>query len=156
MIQIDIPGFKSLELNHLIFDFNGSLGLDGTLLAGVAEELNRLALHLEVHVVTADNTETVPDVLGGIDCRILILEGEKLDVQKAAYVESLGPCNCMVIGNGRNDRLMLQKAALGVAVIGPEGAAVSALFAADVVVTDILDAIDLIRIPSRLIALLRN
>jgi len=156
MIQINIPGFKALEIKHLVFDFNGTLGLDGTLLAGVAEELNRLSLHIDIHVVTADTNETVRDVLSGIDCNILIVEGEKQDVQKASYVESLGPCNCVVIGNGRNDRLMLQKASLGIAVIGPEGAAVGAMFAADVVVTDILDAIDLIRIPNRLIALLRS
>lgn len=156
MICINIPGFKSLDIKHLIFDFNGTLSLDGTLLAGVTEELNRLALHLEIHVVTADTNENVREVLDGINCRILIVEGEKLDAKKAAYVESLGPCNCVVIGNGRNDRLMLQKAALGIAVIGPEGGAVGAIFAADVVVNDILDAIDLIRIPQRLIAVLRN
>lgn len=156
MININIPGFKSLEIKHLVFDFNGTLGLDGTLLAGVAEELNRLALHIEIHVITADTNETVREVLDGINCRIVIVEGEKQDAQKAAYLDTIEPCKCVVIGNGRNDRLMLQKAALGIAVIGPEGAAVGAIFAADVVVTDILDAIDLLRIPTRLIAALRN
>lgn len=156
MININIPGFKSLEINHLVFDFNGTLGLDGTLLAGVAEELNRLAIHLEIHIVTADTNENVREILDGVNCRIVVVEGEKQDYQKAAYVESIGPCRCVVFGNGRNDRLMLQKAALGIAILGPEGAAIGALFAADVVVTDVLDAIDLLRMPSRLIATLRN
>jgi soluble P-type ATPase len=39
---------------------------------------------------------------------------------------------------------MLREAALGVAVIGPEGAATSALRAADVICHSILDALDLL------------
>jgi soluble P-type ATPase len=49
---------------------------------------------------------------------------------------------------------MLREAALGVAVLGPEGLAVRALAAADVVVASI-DALVLLRSPKRLIATLR-
>lgn len=51
------------------------------------------------------------------------------------------------MGNGRNDRLMLKNAALGVAVIQAEGGAIDAVLAADIVVGNILDALDLLLHP---------
>jgi len=60
------------------------------------------------------------------------------------------------MGNGRNDRLMLQEAALGIAVIQTDGAAKEAVLAADVVVTGILDALALLLYPLRLTATLRS
>lgn len=61
----------------------------------------------------------------------------------------------VAIGNGRNDRLMLEQAAIGIAVLGQEGTAVEALMAADVIVADIFTALDLLQIPLRLVATLR-
>jgi len=45
------------------------------------------------------------------------------------------------IGNGRSDRLMLQEAALALAVVEKEGASREALLAADVICVDILSAL---------------
>jgi soluble P-type ATPase len=59
------------------------------------------------------------------------------------------------IGNGRNDQLMLAAAALGIAVVQEEGAAIESLSAADVVLPDIRSALDLLLFPKRLIATLR-
>jgi soluble P-type ATPase len=59
------------------------------------------------------------------------------------------------MGNGRNDRLMLQTAALGVAVCQAEGAAVQTMLAADVIVPDTQAALDLLIYPLRLVATLR-
>ncbi|MBV9327442.1 MAG: hypothetical protein JO020_15490 [Chloroflexi bacterium] len=51
---------------------------------------------------------------------------------------------------------MLREAALGIAIVGPEGLAAGALAAADVVVPSISDALGLLRNPKRLIATLRR
>jgi soluble P-type ATPase len=51
---------------------------------------------------------------------------------------------------------MLSSAALGIAVLGPEGLAVEALRAAHVVVARIEDALDLLLHPQRLVATLRR
>jgi len=45
---------------------------------------------------------------------------------------------------GANDEAMLRLAVLGIAVIGSEGAATSAVLAADIVCGSILDALDLL------------
>ena len=54
-----------------------------------------------------------------------------------------------------NDRLMLQTAGLGIAVMQAEGAAVETVLAADVVVPDIIAGLDLLLHPLRLVATLR-
>lgn len=68
----------------------------------------------------------------------------------------MGSGNVVAIGNGSNDGLMLAKAALGIIVLGPEGAAVKALQQADVLVKDINDGLDLLLYPKRLVATLRE
>jgi len=75
---------------------------------------------------------------------------------KAAYIEKLDPDQLVVIGNGRNDVPWVKRAAIGIAVVGPEGAAGELVKAADVVVSDINDALDLVLNPLRLKATLRD
>src|SRR5207237_4660041 len=82
--------------------------------------------------------------LGGMPCRIVILGAARQDRAKAAYVRRLAPRNCVCIGNGRNDRLMLRSAALAIVAIQPEGAAAESLRDADIVVNDIRHALDLL------------
>jgi soluble P-type ATPase len=84
-----------------------------------------------------------------------VLPAERQDVGKLAYIERLGARKTACIGNGRNDRLMLKEAALGIAVVQGEGAASETLLAADVVCPDILSALALLRDPLRLKATLR-
>ena len=61
-----------------------------------------------------------------------------------------------VRGNGANDAGMLRLAAIGVAVLAAEGVAISALHAADVLVSGPIDAIELVLKPKRLVATLRG
>lgn len=156
MIEVDIPGFKSLGLEHLVLDFNGTLACDGDLLPQVAERLNHLASMLTVHVITADTFGKVEMQLDGVRCRISILRGSDQDKEKLAYIERLGPERTVCIGNGRNDRLMLEAAALGIVVLLNEGAATQSLMAADIVCREILSALDLLTHPLRLTATLRS
>ncbi|HDS06024.1 MAG TPA: ATPase P, partial [Bacteroides sp.] len=59
MIEIEIPGYKTIHAEHLVLDFNGTLAVDGHLIDGVADQLFRLSADLEVHVLTADTFGTV-------------------------------------------------------------------------------------------------
>ena len=43
MIRIDIPGRGLIELTDAVFDVNGTIAVDGVLIAGVAERLQRLS-----------------------------------------------------------------------------------------------------------------
>lgn len=156
MLEIVIPSRDPLRLEHLVLDLNGTVALDGTLLPGVRERVARLRPMLTVHLVSADTQGTLAAVaedLGAVPHRLGPRdEGE----QKAALVGRLGADGVVAIGNGANDAGMLERAALGIAVLGPEGLAVPCLQAADVVVPDICAALDLLLLPRRLVATLRR
>ena len=156
MIEIDIPGFGRLRLECLILDYNGTIAVDGQPVQGVKERLIALARHVEIHVLTADTFGGVEKKLSDIPCKIHVLPVEAQDKGKMEYVDRLGADRAVCIGNGRNDVMMLTKAALGIAVVQDEGAATSAILSADVVVTDILPALDLLVNHMRLTATLRS
>ena len=156
MIEINIPGDRKLQLQHLVLDYNGTIACDGELIAGVKENLVALADKLKIHILTADTFGNVRRGLEGIQCELSILAAAVQDIGKLEYVKGLGVENTVCVGNGRNDQLMLKEAALGIAVISEEGAATAALGAADVVCTNIISALELLDTPLRLIATLRT
>ena len=123
---------------------------------GVSPVALALAKGLQIHVVTADTFGKVRSRLADSTCKIVVLPQESQDVGKRKYVEKLDSESVVAIGNGRNDRLMLKRAALGIAVVEEEGAAAETLLAADVVCPGILAAFDLLRNPLRLTATLRS
>ena len=156
MIQIDIPGYKTLKFEHVILDYNGTIAFDGQLIAGVREALNELAAQVAVHVVTADTFGSARAQLAGVPCTLSILPAGNQTEAKRDYVHSLGAAHTVSIGNGRNDRLMLQASTLGIALIQPEGAAVETVNAADIVSPGIVYALELLLHPLRLKATLRS
>lgn len=157
MLQIHIPGDeRSMDLSHLVLDYNGTVACDGELISGVKERLETLSAHLEIHILTADTFGSVHETLAGISCRLSIIPREEQAQAKLRYVDQLGLASSVCVGNGRNDELMLREAVLGIAVVQTEGAAMSAILAADVVTFSILDALDLLLHPLRLMATLRS
>jgi P-type E1-E2 ATPase len=155
MIGVDIPDFGKYDIDHLVFDFNGTLAEAGELIPGVQDVLNALARSVQVHVVTADTFGTAQHALQGVNCKIHMLRPDEQRHAKLAYVYILGPQHTITIGNGRNDVDMLSAAAVGIAVINAEGAAGEALVAADVVCNSIGDALSLLAERKRLVATLR-
>jgi soluble P-type ATPase len=156
MFSLDIPGFKSLNLEHLILDFNGTMAVDGNVVPGVRELVTELSQKMKVHVLTADTQGTCRTALEGWPVDIHVLEPGDEAEAKAAYLTALGRETCAAMGNGRNDKIMLQAAALGVAVMGDEGAAPAAIAAGDVFVGDIISGLELLAKPKRLLATLRR
>ncbi len=156
MITIDIPGFRKLELANLVSDYNGTLALDGKLLPGVAEALSDLALNIHIHVITADTFGFAQAQLAALPVKLKIIPVESQAEAKLQFVRELGADTVVAIGNGRNDRSMLKVAALGVALVQTEGGAAETLASADIASTNILDALDLLRNPKRLVATLRS
>lgn len=156
MLIFDIPGYKVLRLAHLVLDYNGTLAEDGQLVAGVAPRLETLARELHLHVITADTFGLVRAQLAGLPCQVVVLGPEDQAAAKLHYARELGLDQTVCIGNGRNDRLMLAGAALGLAVVMAEGAAVETIQAADIVCRSINDALDLLLHPLRLTATLRS
>lgn len=154
-LVVDIPGWRRLELAHLVLDLNGTLARDGALLGGVAPAVMHLTGVLTVHLATADTFGGAGDLLPPPVRLVRLTPGQEAE-QKRDLVLGLGAESCAALGNGANDALMLAAAGLGVAVIGPEGAARAAMEAADLVVGDPLAGLGLFLRPDRLRATLRR
>lgn len=135
-----------------MLDVNGTLTNRGELIDDVEAQLRKLQETMEVHLVSADTFGSLAHVASvlGVDSNV-VDDG----VQKASFVWQLGAHRCAAIGNGANDEAMLREAALGIAVIGPEGAATSTLRAADIVCRSIGDALRLVLDDQALAATLR-
>jgi P-type E1-E2 ATPase len=151
-ISVVIPGRGKLSLVHVLLDVNGTLTNRGEVIAGVPERLGRVASTLDVELLSADTFGMLETVTGALGARATtVTSGE----DKAQRIRELGAERCAAIGNGANDAAMLEAAGLGIAVIGPEGVAGSAVAAADLVCTSILDALDVLLDERALIATLR-
>ena len=156
MIQVDIPGYGRLEVEHLVLDYNGTLAIDGILMDRVAELLNQLSHHISIHVLTADTFGKAGEGLSQVNCALTVLPKKDQDKGKLAFVEKLGSQRTVSVGNGRNDRRMLKASALGIAVILEEGCAVETLMSADIACPSIQSALELLLNPLRLTATLRS
>jgi soluble P-type ATPase len=156
MIRIAIPGFRDLKLEHLVMDYNGTLAADGILLPGVGHVLTSMSSDIRIHVLTADTFGLAAAQLAGLPVELTILAEEFQAEAKLDFVTKLGSDRVVAIGNGRNDRKMLKAAAIGIVLIQKEGSSTETLESADVVSLNILEALDLLRNPKRLVATLRS
>jgi len=156
MLRVYVPGFDDLLLEHVLLDINGTLTSAGVLIPGVGQRVASLKQTLQVLLVTADTRGTADAVAGTLRVAVKRVPAGREAQAKADLVTRLGAEHLVAIGNGANDALMLQIARLGIAVIGDEGLAVSALQNAALVTSTILDALDLLVDPIRLISTLRR
>ncbi len=156
MLIIDIPGFKTIEAEHLVLDYNGTLAIDGNMIGGVRTLLERLSESLTIHIITADTFGKLKSSVTDIPCHWKILPQLHQDIGKEQYVKMLGNENVIAIGNGSNDALMLKSAALAIALVQTEGASVRTIFNAHIVCHSVIDALELLLNPLRLIATLRS
>jgi soluble P-type ATPase len=151
-LTLSIPGVPDLRLEHLLLDVNGTLTNRGGLIDGIADRVARVRESLAVLLVSADTFGTLPSIAEELTVRSMrAASGE----DKLRLLEDLGRERCAVIGNGTNDSLVLGAAALGIAVLGPEGASAAALRSADVLCASASDALDLLLDPKALSATLR-
>lgn len=156
MMDVLIPGYGEIIIENLVLDFNGTIAKDGILNKDVIEPLRVLAEHLNIYVLTADTFGTVHKELANLPVRVSKLEkgGEEIH-KKSDYIHSLGDEKTIALGNGTNDEGMLKAARIGVCIMGKEGCSKRALDSADLLVTDVVDALELLIYTDRLRATLR-
>ncbi len=155
-MELSVPGWGSHTIEHVVLDMNGTITLDGELLDGVTQRLADLAARIHVAVITADTHGGAAKLEESLGLETVVLRTGGEAEQKAEFVRRLGADRCVAIGNGANDVLMLSESALGICVIGREGASIAAVAAADLAVADIRDALDMLLRPRRLVATLRS
>lgn len=154
--QIEITGFGTLNVSHLVFDYNGTIACDGVLHEGLGEVLQRFSNNYSVHVITSDTFGSVKAALAGMNVTLKVLTSDDHTTEKEAYVKQLGTNAVVAFGNGNNDAKMLKAAQVGIAILGSEGCATAALLASDIVCANIDEAMMLIDQEKRFIATLRK
>ncbi len=159
-IEIDLPCGVFYDLSNLVLDLNGTLTVDGRFIEGVEERLRELSEILNIYLLTADTHQTADQIIKSLqeetNIEIHKLESGRGDIQKLNFLEKLGREKTAAIGNGCNDAILLKEAALGICVIGPEGASVEAMLASKAVFLNICDALDIFLKKNRMIATLRK
>lgn len=152
-VLIALPDREPITVRQLVLDANGTLTNRGRLVDGVAERIAELRRELEVIVASADTFGVTARLAADLGVESLIVDD---GAEKAALIARLGPAACAAIGNGANDVAMLERAAVGIAVIGSEGASGRALRAADIVCRSVVEALDLLLEPAAAVATLRS
>ena len=143
-------------MRHLVLDLNGTIALDGQVIEGVVERLQLLSGLLNISIVTADTHGSAQRLEESLQIKICRINAGEEKAQKLGIVQQLGRESTISIGNGSNDVSMLKESALGICVLGREGASTEAQMNADLLVTDIRDSLDLLLNPNRLVATLRK
>ena len=156
MIGVTVSGRGKLRLEYLILDLNGTIALDGEIIGGVAERINQLSQLLDIFIVTADTRGNAEKLTKDLKAKLHKIKPGEENAQKLALVLKLGKDKTVSIGNGSNDVSMLKESAIGICILGKEGASTEAVMASDLVVSDINDGLDLLIKSERLVASLRR
>ncbi len=156
VMLIEIPNYKSLKLQSLVLDYNGTIACDGYFKKELSAHLEELADSLKIYLLSADTFGSVTEQMQGLPVEVHILKSKNHTEEKAAFIEQIGADSVAAIGNGNNDALMLKRSALGIAVLGEEGLSLNTLNAADILAPNIVYALELLLKPKRLIATLRR
>ena len=149
MITILRSGKEPLEIEFILLDFEGTLASDRRVHPKAKDKINLLSKRTKIYILTGVEKEIVDLVLRKVKAEIVFLTEGKNFQQKLDLLRQLGPDKTVVIGNGLDDVPMMEEAGLGLCILGKEGASGEAMAKADIVVTNIIDALDFLLKPLR-------
>jgi len=152
-MDIKLPGRGMTNIKNLIFDFNGTLTENRKLSEAGREVLETLSQKYAVYVATSDTFGNAKEELKGLNVKIVTV---KSGSEKLELVMKLGYASTIAIGNGNNDKSMLKKAVVGIAVIGRDGATPDAINSADIVISNIKNIIPLLKNRDLIFSVLRK
>ncbi|WP_425447695.1 HAD family hydrolase [Dethiothermospora halolimnae] len=156
MIKINIPSYGELNISHLVFDYNGTIAVDGKISDNVKGKLKLLKKEIDIHILTADTYGNARENLKEIDVDLHIISKENGTQDKVNFIKGLGSNNVIAIGNGNNDVLMIKEARVGICIVGKEGCSSKLLLNSDIVVNSINDCLNMLINTNRLKATLRK
>jgi soluble P-type ATPase len=149
MILIQRPGQDPIEIESLLVDFEGTLASDGRVPPKAKDKINLLSKRLRIFIFARGEREKVEETLKKVKGEIIhITEGEAVQ-RKTNLLREVGPIRSVAIGNGKDDMEMIEEAGFGICVVGKEGAFGETVKKADLVVLNILDALDFLLKPLR-------
>lgn len=153
---ISIPGRNDINIKNIIFDYNGTIAVNGEIKESIKENLKKLSFIFNVYVLTADTYGTAKKCCSEIGINILTFPRENASEFKYNKLMEIGKDNTICIGNGFNDIKMCSSAALSIGVIEGEGISTALINSTDILVKSIDDAINILMDKNKIIATLRS
>ena len=149
MISIKRYGLPALEIDFVLLDFEGTIASDRRIHPKVKDKINLLSKHAKVYILACGQKEAAEEILKKVKAETVFFKGGPVSQEKLDFIRRLGPERTAAVGNGADDASMIGEAGLGVCIISKEGTSVETLKQADLVFSDILDALDFLLKPLR-------
>ncbi len=149
MILIQRPGEEPLEIEFILLDFEGTLVQDRRVHPKAKDKINLLSKRTKIYILTKGEEESIEEILKTLKVEVIYLKEGEASERKLDLLRQLGAKRSVAIGNGVDDAPIMEEAGLGICILGKEGASAEALKRADVVVTNVLDALDFLLKPFR-------
>lgn len=156
MLIYNIPGMGEIKIKNIVFDYNGTVAVDGKLIEGVKKSLIELKNFANIYILTADTYGTVKTQCNDLGIDVKTFPKENAGLFKKNIVEELDAKSTICVGNGINDIEMFKICGLSIATIEGEGCSGKLLMHTDIAVKSIENAIELILSEDRMKATLRN
>ena len=155
MIKIEIPGRGDYEIESAVFDYKGTVAVNGEMSENTQENLKKLSEFVDIYILTADTYGTVKKKCEKLPVSVEVFPTHDAADYKEKIVSSLsGQSICF--GNGYNDIKMFDVADLSICIIEGEGCAGKLLSHSDIIVKSIDDAFELVFNTNRIKATLRG
>jgi len=156
VININVPGRCTYTIKNIIFDYNGTIAVNGKISDVTRKKLSLLCNMADVYVLTADTYGSAAKECEGLNLTLKTFPKDNAADYKAKIVEELGKDKTICFGNGYNDLKMFEVASISVAVLENEGMCGALLREATIFVKSIDDGINLLLNTNALIATLRG
>lgn len=156
IILLNIPNYKTISVKNIVFDYNGTIATSGKVAEDVFARIIQLTQQFNVYIVTADTFGTVQERFKQTPVEVYIIDRDNGTNDKANFIRTIGPDQTIALGNGNNDRKMLEISALGIGVLGEEGMSFKTLKASDLFIQELMNFFEMIEQPKKLIASLRQ
>jgi soluble P-type ATPase len=141
--------FTKFKFDFILIDFEGTLASDRRVHPKAKDKINLLSKRTKIYILTKEENIVAEETMKKVKAEIISLrEGGALQ-KKLDLLQKLGASQCVAIGHGADDVPMIEEAGLGICVLSQEGTFVETMKKADVVFTNILDALDFLLKPLR-------
>ncbi|MFW9770806.1 MAG: HAD family hydrolase [Candidatus Heimdallarchaeota archaeon] len=157
MRTLDIPNYGKITIKNIVFDVNGTIQFKGRISKKFIKYIKDLKRFYEIYLISADtrgNLRHLAEKLHVNYIRIFSVETSEAEAKNNELLK-LGKDITVAIGNGNNDYLMLKNAIIGIAILGEEGSTKNAILNSDVILTNVIDAINFLLDEKTMIATLR-
>jgi len=149
MIAIHTQGREPVEIEFMLIDFEGTLASHRRVHPKAKDKINLLSKRTKIYILTRGEKEVVTEVLKKVKAEVVYLTEGGASEKKLDLLRQLGPTKTVAFGNGVDDAQMIEEAGLSICIMSNEGTSVEAMIKADLIFTNILDALDFLLKPLR-------